>query len=66
MVNYKVQVFLKGLSGQPTLMTVGQLQIDKDDTIPEGTWVEVTIVAGTDDSGNPYYDKTMQVPVWLE
>jgi hypothetical protein len=65
-VNYHVNVYTNGLGNKPTLMVVGQLQIDKQDVIPSGTWTEVTIVAGNDPNTGPFQEKTMQVPVWLQ
>lgn len=65
-VNYNVDVYENGLDNKPMKRVVGQLQIDKDDTIPPETWTEVTVNQGTDAQGNIYYERTMQIPVWLE
>ena len=65
-ITYNVDVYENGLINPPMKRVVGQLQIDKDDTIPPETWTEVTVNQGTDTDGNIYYERTMQIPVWLE
>jgi hypothetical protein len=63
---YKVDVFPYGLNQQSVPMTVKQLQIEKEDTIPPGTWVLVCVQSGTTKNGDRYDEKTMQVSIWLE
>jgi hypothetical protein len=65
-VDYEVDVYLDGLAKDPQSMTVTQLQIDPDDTIPEDTWVLVSVVNTKDDQGKPVASFSMQVPVWLQ
>ena len=65
-INYNVDVYENGLDNPPMKRVVGQLQIDKDDTIPPETWTEVTVNQGTNSDGTSYYERTMQIPVWLE
>ena len=65
-ITYNVDVYENGLINPPMKRVVGQLQIDKDDTIPPETWTEVTVNQGTNSDGTVYYERTMQIPVWLE
>jgi hypothetical protein len=53
--SYQVAIYTAGLAGGFIVVTVTQLQIDPDETIPVGTWALVT------QAGANYY---MNVPTW--
>lgn len=55
--SYLVNVYSNGLAGGFITVSVTQLQIHEDATIPAGTWAIVV------QAGGSYY---MQVPIWLE
>lgn len=54
--SYQVRIYPDGLSSAGEVVSVTQLQIAADATVPAGTWAVVT------QAGGSYY---MQVPVWL-
>jgi hypothetical protein len=66
---YQVTAYPNTLKGKAITMTVEQLQIDKDDEIPEGTWVLVAQVVGKektpDGKETLLVHRYMQTPVWL-
>jgi hypothetical protein len=69
---YNVDVYFKGLDGEPTSTVVKQMQISTDDTIPNGTSCVVfksIVQASFDDitkTGTYKAEYWMQVPVWLQ
>jgi hypothetical protein len=63
---YSVDLYENGWSQEPTQrVTVQQLDIDPDDTVPAKTAVMVTFVTTKDSEGNTMKSYYMQVPVWL-
>lgn len=66
-VAYSVDLYKNGMQAKPSNETVTQLQQDKDDEIPQGTYVLVSQVMTYDSNGNQTgYKYYMQVPVWLD
>lgn len=64
---YTVDLYENGTTQASTdTVAVQQLQLDPDDTIPNGTWVQVsTITSVNPTTGVPTTDYTMQIPIYL-